>query len=176
MEIGQIGAYDGERFSNTLALETRFNWTGLLIEADYDAFRILTTKNRHAHLLNACVERKNRMGFLWIFFSIQKILNPRNSRSIPEIVLNVNEPTIRRFSIYGAIGALVDGDRRVHGRARDRQVTCIPMGAVLAYLNWTHVDYLSANSFANSFNGNITNSWKITVGKNQETSRNCQNM
>ncbi len=37
----QCGAFDGEQYSNTLALELNYNWTGVLVEADPSNFAVL---------------------------------------------------------------------------------------------------------------------------------------
>jgi hypothetical protein len=42
----KIGAYDGERYSNTLDLELRYNWTGVLIEVNSQIFQALQGKER----------------------------------------------------------------------------------------------------------------------------------
>lgn len=49
----ECGAYDGEDMSNTLYLEMKRNWTGLLIEANPRIFQSLEKKNRKAQLLKA---------------------------------------------------------------------------------------------------------------------------
>ena len=47
----EAGAYDGEGFSNSLYFELKYNWTGLLVEANPDAFEEMKLKNRKAWLL-----------------------------------------------------------------------------------------------------------------------------
>ena len=42
----EAGAYDGEIFSNTLFFELKQRWTGLLIEPNPDAFKLLKKKVR----------------------------------------------------------------------------------------------------------------------------------
>jgi FkbM family methyltransferase len=49
----EVGAYDGVKDSNTLALEERF-WNGVLIEADADRAR-LCRQNRCCTVIQACV-------------------------------------------------------------------------------------------------------------------------
>ena len=51
----EAGALDGEELSNTLLMERSFNWTGLLIEANFESFRKLINKNRRAHSLPVCL-------------------------------------------------------------------------------------------------------------------------
>ena len=51
----EVGGFDGETHSNTLDLERRHGWTGLLIEGGYKNIQILKTKHRKAWLLPNCV-------------------------------------------------------------------------------------------------------------------------
>ncbi|XP_023336634.1 protein Star [Eurytemora carolleeae] len=51
----EAGAFDGEYLSNTLYLEAQFNWTGILIEPNREAFKTLITRNRKSKLLNSCL-------------------------------------------------------------------------------------------------------------------------
>lgn len=47
----ECGAYDGEIFSNTLFFEMQRNWTGLLIEANQNAFQNMKSKNRKVKVI-----------------------------------------------------------------------------------------------------------------------------
>ncbi|VDI51824.1 Hypothetical predicted protein [Mytilus galloprovincialis] len=51
----EMGAYNGQTFSNTLWLERKHNWTGLLIEANPDLCRQIDALKRHAWRLCACI-------------------------------------------------------------------------------------------------------------------------
>ncbi|XP_068207403.1 uncharacterized protein [Palaemon carinicauda] len=51
----EAGALDGEYLSNTLQLEVRKSWSGLLVEADRKSFDILRKKNRKAWSSPACI-------------------------------------------------------------------------------------------------------------------------
>lgn len=51
----EIGAYDGEGLSNTVWLERKHNWTGLLIEANPDLCKRIDTFGRRAWRLCACL-------------------------------------------------------------------------------------------------------------------------
>jgi len=53
----EIGAYDGEKFSNTKYFEEYLGWTGLLIEPLPLAFEKLK-KNRKSTLINGCITAK----------------------------------------------------------------------------------------------------------------------
>lgn len=50
-----IGAHDGLYASNTYLLESRYNWTGICIEANPDTFSKLV-KNRNVRCLNICLD------------------------------------------------------------------------------------------------------------------------
>jgi hypothetical protein len=54
----EVGAYDGEFFSNTLIMEVEYGWTGVLIESVPQYYKNLLTKNRRACIVNACVSDK----------------------------------------------------------------------------------------------------------------------
>jgi len=51
----EAGAWDGEYLSNTLYLEVKLNWTGLLVEPNEGAFDILKKRNRKAKSINSCI-------------------------------------------------------------------------------------------------------------------------
>jgi len=54
----ECGALDGETRSNTLSLEKKYNWQGILIEADPKNFKLLVQKNRKAWSMNVCLATK----------------------------------------------------------------------------------------------------------------------
>lgn len=51
----EAGAWNGEYLSNTLYLETKHNWTGLLVEANPKAYKQLLGKKRRSFSINACL-------------------------------------------------------------------------------------------------------------------------
>ena len=53
-----IGAHDGLALNNTYILETRYQWTGICIEANPVTFERLR-KNRSSTCLNVCLDRKD---------------------------------------------------------------------------------------------------------------------
>ncbi|CAC5407241.1 unnamed protein product [Mytilus coruscus] len=55
-----MGAFNGQLFSNTMWLERKHNWTGLLIEANPDLCRQIDALKRHAWRLCACISNKLR--------------------------------------------------------------------------------------------------------------------
>ncbi|KAH3753564.1 uncharacterized protein LOC127847906 [Dreissena polymorpha] len=55
----EIGAYDGQFMSNTLLLEMKNNWTGLLIEAIPHLFSFIPSVNRNCYAINCCLGYTN---------------------------------------------------------------------------------------------------------------------
>ena len=51
----EVGAFDGETYSNTYFFEKTRHWTGLLIEADPNFFEELKPKRDNAYLSNTCL-------------------------------------------------------------------------------------------------------------------------
>ena len=51
----EAGALDGEVLSNTLWLERKRNWTGLLIEPNEFSFQALKKRNRKSWIANSCL-------------------------------------------------------------------------------------------------------------------------
>ena len=55
----EAGAGDGLTISNTLKLELKYGWTGLLVEADPDNYgRLLSRSNCNVQSVGACISRK----------------------------------------------------------------------------------------------------------------------
>ena len=50
----EAGAMDGETISNTLYLEVKYNWTGLLIEPNPHLAQMLVDKGRNAWIFPHC--------------------------------------------------------------------------------------------------------------------------
>ena len=51
----EAGAFNGEYLSNTLYLEAKLNWTGLLVEPNTKAYEELLSKKRKSHSINSCL-------------------------------------------------------------------------------------------------------------------------
>lgn len=56
----EAGAADGEFLSNTLVLEKKLNWTGLLVEVEMKNYLKLKTKNRKAWSSPVCLATEPR--------------------------------------------------------------------------------------------------------------------
>ncbi|KAH3753568.1 hypothetical protein DPMN_188208 [Dreissena polymorpha] len=55
----EIGAYDGQFLSNTLLLEMKYSWTGLLIESIPHLFSLIPSVNRKCYAINCCLGYTN---------------------------------------------------------------------------------------------------------------------
>lgn len=65
----EAGALDGEYLSNTLYLERKKNWTGLLVEPDLEMFTYLLEKNRRAWKSHSCLATTHypsKVMFIWM--------------------------------------------------------------------------------------------------------------
>ena len=51
----EVGALDGQKYSNTLNLELSLNWTGILVEPDPTNYEKLRKLNRNTYSLNVCL-------------------------------------------------------------------------------------------------------------------------
>ena len=122
----EAGAGCGEHLSNTLYLEMKYNWTGLLVEPNPDLLELLISKHRNAWILPHClsttpyVEVKNfdasmyNGGILMEGKPKPSELGGRDYKKLP---------------------------KRQH--EREIQVQCFPLYSVLKALNVMDVDYFS---------------------------------
>ncbi len=60
----EAGADDGETTSNTLLFETQRGWSGLLVEPNCAAFKLLLEKRRRVFALNACLAIESRIAVI----------------------------------------------------------------------------------------------------------------
>lgn len=51
----EIGGYDGETNSNTLLLEKRRGWDGLLVEANPYIYKVMVQRDRKCRMINCCI-------------------------------------------------------------------------------------------------------------------------
>jgi len=64
----EAGALDGESLSVTLELETKYGWSGLLVEATPVYYHQLLQKHRKAFSVNTCVALKSYPHYAWFNF------------------------------------------------------------------------------------------------------------
>ena len=118
----ECGAANGELFSNSLFFEKSRNWTGVLIEAEPEAFYKMVDKHRHSFLINAC-------------------LSPTNTpMTIP----------FRTGGVLGALANYMsEGHARRMDKALANNSSniimaqCFPVFSILQAIGVSHVDYFS---------------------------------
>ena len=54
----EAGAFNGYTFSNSLFFEARRDWSGLLVEANPDSYKVLLSTNRKSHSVGTCLSTK----------------------------------------------------------------------------------------------------------------------
>lgn len=117
----ESGAGNGEKLSNSLFFEKSRNWTGLLVEANWQMFQSLLAKRRHAYLVNAC-------------------LSP-----IPKPVVL----SFQMAGMLGGLSQYMDPAHRERVNVKKANTTetlmvqCFPLFSILRALNVTEVDYIS---------------------------------
>lgn len=106
----ECGACDGEFQSNTLYLELKRNWTGLLIEPNRKNYQQLLKTNRRAFYINACLSPYNHPAVLkfkedWAIGHLME-QNPGGSKTVDvqcfpfySILLALNIKHIDVFSL-----------------------------------------------------------------------------
>ncbi|KAL7636874.1 UNVERIFIED_CONTAM: hypothetical protein RMT77_012632 [Armadillidium vulgare] len=77
----EAGAYDGEKFSNTIILERELGWTGFLIEPNALYYKRIPLKNRKAQHARCCLSTSK----------ISSNMTFRNDGMVSSIVIDTNE-------------------------------------------------------------------------------------
>jgi len=57
----EAGAFNGQDISNTLLLEMKYNWTGILIEPNPDLYQEMLTKQRKSFCLETCLSTEKEV-------------------------------------------------------------------------------------------------------------------
>ncbi|CAB3387983.1 Hypothetical predicted protein [Cloeon dipterum] len=111
----ECGVWDGERDSNTLMLEKRYNWTGLLVEGSPTESKIIKTKNRKAWLAPVCMSTSTSSMIVSFMDNSYagRIIGPQG----------MNLPGMSHVSFVSQL--------------------CIPFNTLMAALNQTTIDYFS---------------------------------
>ncbi|XP_059479132.1 uncharacterized protein LOC132198877 [Neocloeon triangulifer] len=112
----ECGAFDGETFSNSLALEKYFNWTGLLVEGSPKNVKVLLTKKRRSWISPTCLSttRKSmKVTFL-------------DSTNTGKILGGANH-SVAKPPKYGSVV----------------QSFCVPFNTLMKVLDIKHIDYLT---------------------------------
>jgi hypothetical protein len=109
----ECGALDGERSSNTIYLENKRGWTGLLVEMDPYFYTQLLGKNRRVWSINAC-------------------LSPYDYVT-----------TLPYQSDESGAGKLLINDTQRSLSPQTAFVPCFPFQTLLMAINQTRIDYFS---------------------------------
>ncbi|XP_053637289.2 protein Star-like [Cherax quadricarinatus] len=126
----EAGALDGEYLSNTLWLEEKMGWSGLLIEADSVNYRTLKEKRRKAWSSSTCLSSElypKEVVFVSRYAKSKGVLSPYAARSHGhELRDDINQTR--------------------HDYLDDKSFSvtqCFPLASYLAALNVSTVDLLS---------------------------------
>ncbi len=117
----ELGAGNGERFSNSLFFERDWGWNGLLIEANPELFAELMGKNRKAYTMNACVSPTQKSSKL----------------------------DFRTYGLFGGLVDQMEdvhdnfAKHFFKGEKKVIEVPCFPLFSIFLALNISHVDYFS---------------------------------
>lgn len=110
----ECGALDGERSSNTIWMEQKQGWNGLLIEMDPSYYLQVRGKNRKCYSINACLSPES--------YPI-KMQFKEHAMGEGRLVTNTNIPQKDRHLILDAY--------------------CFPLYSLMLALNRTRIDYFS---------------------------------
>lgn len=131
----EAGALDGEFLSNTLPLEMKADWTGLLVEADGDMFNQLLKKRRRVWSSHSCLALHPypHKEVLTKFSHQKEMTNDFNKYS--------GKAHASLLSLSGVQGPALDNT--APGHQVYESVQCLPLGTLLLALNVSRVDLVS---------------------------------
>jgi FkbM family methyltransferase len=112
-----------DEYSKTLALELKYNWTGILLEPDPYLFPKLRANNRNAWLLNACLSPDpiaHNVDFL------RKFIQESSNDSIS------NEQLLKKSLYRDSKGQLW----------KKLQIPCFPLFSITSALRVNNIDFL----------------------------------
>ncbi|KAK7086967.1 hypothetical protein SK128_002515 [Halocaridina rubra] len=126
----EAGALDGEYLSNTLDLERKHNWTGLLVETDSEMFKSIKNKNRKSWISHSCLA-----AFPYPYqTTLVKFTNHLSASK--EFSLAVRG--------FNAIMESKDlGERLIAGFPVYETAQCFPLQTLLLAINVTYVNFIS---------------------------------
>nr|CAH0103423.1 unnamed protein product [Daphnia galeata] len=124
----ECGALDGEFMSNTIDLERKFNWAGILIEANPITFQKLISRNRKAHTVPICLSFR-AFSNSSIFFYIHVTFQPK-SGDPGKSHIEGEAKTLQKPGIPGVDPGLVT-------------IQCFPFYSVLLAVGQTRIDFFS---------------------------------
>ncbi|XP_064110594.1 uncharacterized protein LOC135218303 [Macrobrachium nipponense] len=132
----EAGAVDGEFLSNSLMIERRLKWKGLLVEADGDMFKKLLSRNRKAWASHSCLALHSYPHReVFIKYSAKGDLIP--GASMFSRGHGVLAP-VEHLSPMRKVGANPENSDPLYDF-----VQCLPLASLLLALNVTHVHFIS---------------------------------
>jgi len=126
----EIGGYDGEKFSNTLFLEQKRGWDGLLVEANPYTYQILKSRDRKCWFINACVsDTVDSMTFL---------ISGSTTSAEETMTSSFRKRINKDINTYGK-----NGDKRWAHSGDKVKTKCRTLTSMLLEIGRTHIDYFS---------------------------------
>ncbi|XP_071526332.1 uncharacterized protein [Panulirus ornatus] len=132
----EAGAVDGEFLSNTLLLELRQGWTGLLVEPDGDMYRNLLQRHRKAWSSHSCLSPR---PYAYREILIKYSANPDTE---PGVSMYARGHGVLSSHEGVSPGMVVNGDSGVDQPLYE-WVQCLPLASLLLALNTSHVHLVS---------------------------------
>lgn len=168
----EVGAYDGETYSNTLFLERYRNWTGLLIEPNSIAFRDLVHKRRKCYAINACLCSSISNNVTMLFYSngamTALLENTHQTAGVSDAKITRKDGVIEKKDSVNFL------NKSKNGVGSTFKTFCHSLTSLLKQTGATHIDYFSLDvegaelDVLSSINWNLTNIDVFTI----ETTRN----
>ncbi|CAL4086555.1 unnamed protein product [Meganyctiphanes norvegica] len=122
----EAGAHDGEFFSNTLYLERRLGWTGLLVEVDREIYKKLQKKNRKSWSSNCCLATM-----------------PYPHQAILRSLSKSNKISVGKTAMGTILSTAKQEDTARLGFEVYQSARCIPLYTLLKAIEKDHVDLIS---------------------------------
>lgn len=131
----EAGALDGEFLSNTLPLEVKADWTGLLVEADGDMFDQLLKKRRRVWASHSCLALYP--------YPHREILKKFSHQK--ELTNDFDKYSAKAHGSLLSLGGIAGPtlDNATPGHQVYESVQCLPLGTLLLALNVSRVDLVS---------------------------------
>ena len=95
----ELGAVDGVNLSNTLLLENKYNWTGMLIEPDKNEYNKLITNRKNCICLNELVDEVSNLKKEFIYNESEQMLSGIVDTIDKERIKNHNTKTVTLITI-----------------------------------------------------------------------------
>ena len=128
----EIGGFDGEQFSNSLYLEKKLGWDGLLVEANPVTYNLLKSRDRKCLHTNACVsDTVKSMDFL---------VAGAITTSVELGSTAMKERIKDEMALYGKDSRWSSKD---HAAGSKITTACLSLQSAMKHINKTRIDYFS---------------------------------